>query len=70
MAQQLNDIRKLWTELYDGNHRGELETFLKDLETFKAAHPLSPLPAEWYRDVVVYSLYVDLFNESFEGLWV
>jgi maltose alpha-D-glucosyltransferase / alpha-amylase len=68
MAQQLNDIRKLWTELYDGNHRGELETFLKDLETFKAAHPLSPLPAEWYRDVVVYSLYVDLFNESFEGL--
>lgn len=68
MTQQLSDIKRLWTELYDGNYKSDLETFLSDLEAFKAAHPLPPLPAEWYRDVGVYSLYVDLFNANFEGL--
>ncbi len=64
----LKRIRDLWNELYDGAHQGELESFLAGMGRFKAEHALPPLPAEWYKDVVVYSLYVDLFNKSFEGL--
>ena len=68
MDAALERITNLWNELYDGAYSSELEAFLQDLETLKSEHSLSPLPNEWYKDVVVYSLYVDLFNKSFEGL--
>ena len=68
MNEPLERIHSLWTELYDGQHEDKLEPFLNELKTLKTEHTLPALPAEWYKDVVVYSLYVDLFNESFEGL--
>lgn len=68
MNEPLERIRTLWTDLYDGQHEDKLELFLDELETLRTEHTLPALPAEWYKDVVVYSLYVDLFNESFEGL--
>ena len=64
----LERLRALWLELYEGAHEVELEALVADLERFKAEHTLSPLPAEWYKDVVVYSLYVDHFGGSFEGV--
>lgn len=68
MDAALERITDLWNELYDGAHPSQLEAFLQELETLKSEHSLFPLPKEWYKDVVVYSLYVDLFNKSFEGL--
>ncbi|MFN2485325.1 MAG: alpha-amylase family glycosyl hydrolase [Acidimicrobiia bacterium] len=68
MSAALVTIRQLWNELYDGQHQEGLEAFAARLEQFKSEHALVPLPNEWYKDVVVYSLYVDLFNENFEGL--
>ncbi len=64
----LDRIRQLWQELYDGEHEDGLEAFLDALEGFRNEHRLEPLPDQWYKDVVVYSLYVDAFNQSFEGL--
>ncbi len=64
----LDRIRQLWRELYDGGHEDELEAFIVALERFRNEHRLEPLPDQWYKDVIVYSLYVDAFNESFEGL--
>ena len=68
MATELSRIRQLWQTLYDGEHQAELAAFIAKLEAYKASYALSPLPAQWYQDVVVYSLYVDLFAGSFEGL--
>jgi maltose alpha-D-glucosyltransferase / alpha-amylase len=68
LQDPLTRIRALWHGLYDGQHQPELEEFLGRLEAFKAEHALPPLPAEWYKDAVVYSLYVDLFAGGFEGL--
>lgn len=64
----LDRIRQLWRELYDGEHQDELEAFIDALEEFRSEHRLEPLPDQWYKDIVVYSLYVDAFNQSFEGL--
>lgn len=64
----LDRIRQLWRELYDAEYEGELEAFIDALEEFRDEHRLEPLPDQWYKDVVVYSLYVDAFNQSFEGL--
>ena len=68
MNEPLERISSLWTELYDKEHKNKLESFLNELTALKTEHTPPTLPAEWYKDVVVYSLYVDLFNESFEGL--
>jgi maltose alpha-D-glucosyltransferase/alpha-amylase len=64
----LGRLRGLWAELYDGASEDELEELIADLDRARNGHNLSPLPADWYKDVVVYSLYVDAFNKSFEGL--
>ena len=47
-------MRTLWSELYDGEHQDQLESFLSSLES--QTTPQTPLPEGWYRDVVVYSL--------------
>ena len=68
MNTPLERLRFLWLELYEGEYQDELESFISQLKVLKSENALSPLPKEWYKDVVVYSLYVDLFNEGFEGL--
>jgi maltose alpha-D-glucosyltransferase/alpha-amylase len=42
--------------------------FSAELESFIAGIDLPTLGDEWYKDAVVYSLYVDLFNKDFNGL--
>lgn len=64
----LTRVRSAWDDLYEGEHQEELETLLDSLERVKQARTLVPLPADWYKDAVVYSLYVDLFNGTFEGV--
>ncbi|MFO7722646.1 MAG: alpha-amylase family glycosyl hydrolase [Bacteroidales bacterium] len=61
-------LKLLWHKIYGHDHDALLESFNTELQRFKQDNPVSTLPEEWYRDVVVYSLYVDLFNKDFEGL--
>jgi maltose alpha-D-glucosyltransferase/alpha-amylase len=61
-------LRRLWNELYGGDHQDVLAEFLADTAALKSGLSLPSLEPEWYKDVVVYSLYVDLFNGTFEGL--
>ena len=61
-------LRNIWDELYPGGNYEVLDAFIRDLEKLRKTTGLPEHPEEWYRDVVVYSLYVDLFNEDFCGL--
>jgi maltose alpha-D-glucosyltransferase/alpha-amylase len=62
-------IRTLWDEIYAGeNARTTLEQLLEEVE--QASHHITfgPQPDGWYKDAIVYSLYVDFFNGTFAGL--
>lgn len=62
-------IREIWNKLYRG-HENLLEDFLKFLENSKCDFRPSfeDEKVDWYKDAVIYSLYVDLFSEDIEGL--
>ena len=68
MKEPLERLTQFWHELYDGQYAQDLEVLVDQLKHLKTKHSLEPLPAQWFKDVVVYSLYVDLFNNNFEGL--
>lgn len=60
-------VRSLWSQLYADRDTRKLEAFLIELADARG-HASAPLEAQWYKDVVVYSLYVDLFDRDFRGL--
>lgn len=79
MTDPIFRMQNAWKELYGDSHLELLDTFLSELRNRK--HPpreevaatvphisTPPLQPEWYKDAVVYSLYVDLFNQDFPGL--
>lgn len=72
MTEQQADIRErlrgIWSEIYDQEGVSALEVLLKDIEKTGASLRLPVLEPDWYKDVVVYSLYVDLFSGDFKGL--
>lgn len=69
MSQELmTHLRPLWHQLYGDKELLLLVDFVNELDRYKQQLAGSSLPQEWYKDVVVYSLYVDLFNEDFRGL--
>jgi maltose alpha-D-glucosyltransferase / alpha-amylase len=45
-----------------------LKICVAEIDRFSAVNAFPPLEKEWYKDAVVYSLYVDLFNKDFVGL--
>ncbi|NOY50364.1 MAG: alpha-amylase [Chlorobi bacterium] len=57
-------LYKLWNELYPGEANLRLDAFLSDVGVSAEEHE-NPF---WYRDAIVYALYVDLFNGGFYGL--
>jgi maltose alpha-D-glucosyltransferase/alpha-amylase len=63
-------LQYLWNQLYDTQHDELLQTFLQELTALK--HTFSDTgindDATWYKDAVVYSTYVDLFNNNLKGL--
>lgn len=61
-------LREIWQVLYPETPISTLDDFIGELENFKENHPLPPHDEKWYKDAIVYSLYVDLFNEDFAGL--
>ena len=68
MNNNKNNISILWDQLYPESDTGLLSTFLKKLDTVKSELHFPPQENEWYKDAIVYSLYVDLFNNDFPGL--
>jgi maltose alpha-D-glucosyltransferase/alpha-amylase len=64
----LSAIKKAWKQLYNNEDNELLNGFLTYLAEFKNQLVISPQEPEWYKDAIVYSLYVDLFNEDFQGL--
>lgn len=57
-----------WNSLYPASENDKLEILLDEIEKARATYKLQPQPESWYKDAVVYSLYVDLFNNTFDGL--
>ncbi len=55
----------LWRELYPEKTIEKLDAFLSEFEP--QAHEDTAYD-DWYKDAVIYSLYVDLFNKDFSGL--
>jgi len=66
---QLFDLlSKYWKELYPDYSLSLLEKFINEIENTKHKLQFESHQPEWYKDIVVYSLYVDLFNKDFSGL--
>ena len=66
--QQQKVLVDIWAKLYPGVSERILENFLSTIETNRPADNVSTQKVDWYKDAVVYSLYVDLFNQDFAGL--
>ena len=60
-------IAAYWKNLYPASTIGKLYGFLIEIEKYRRAQPAAIQP-DWYKDAVIYSLYVDLFNKDFSGL--
>ncbi|KAF0129071.1 MAG: maltose alpha-D-glucosyltransferase [Bacteroidetes bacterium] len=58
-------LQALWGKLYPDHERKKLDEFIDslDVQGFQ-----SDESSDWYKDAVVYSLYVDLYAKNFEGL--
>ncbi len=65
---EFNVLTQCWTELYPGMPTGKLTDFFDELKRVKDRISLPANPPGWYKDAIVYSLYVDLFNKDFPGL--
>jgi maltose alpha-D-glucosyltransferase / alpha-amylase len=63
-----NTLQVLWQNIYGEGHQELFEQFNSELEAARQACSNERIPHEWFHDVVVYSLYVDLFNRDFSGL--
>jgi len=60
-------LRNYWKELYPGESESRLIQFLDHLNNNKKDTNTGN-GSDWYKDAVVYSLYVDLFSNDFNGL--
>lgn len=58
----------LWQKIYGTAYDQILTDFIAETESFKQHYTSGNPPPEWYKDVVVYSLYVDLLNKDIAGL--
>jgi len=66
--QQRELLSDIWGKLYPGISSRILENFLLPLDVNRANIKLDSDQVDWYKDAVVYSVYVDLFNHDFAGL--
>lgn len=67
--KELKTLREAWSLLYKDENINMLEDFIKELDNYQSKNTstLEKSP-DWYKDAVIYSLYVDLFNKDFKGL--
>jgi len=66
---QLRDLLfDIWGKLYPDVSERILENFLLTVKVDRSVKMLQADEVDWYKDAIVYSLYVDLFNTDFKGL--
>ena len=63
-----NTLLNLWKQLYPWEDVFPLEAFVSEVEDARRRISFSAHDPEWYKDAIIYSLYVDLFNKDFNGL--
>lgn len=66
--QEFKTLIECWEELYPDRPTTGLSDFFDRLRELKNRMSLPAHSPGWYKDVIVYSLYVDLFNKDFSGL--
>lgn len=66
--QQRDRLFEIWGKLYPTSANQFLENFLHSIEADRTVISHENEDIFWYKDAVVYSLYVDLFNNDFSGL--
>jgi len=60
-------LKSSFQELYPNASLSILDEFVEELQQ-KKSHIATCEKQDWYKDAIVYSLYVDLFNVDFSGL--
>jgi maltose alpha-D-glucosyltransferase / alpha-amylase len=68
MKDKFSDLLRMWDEIYPEEPSDMLKIFIAEIDRFIRDISFPALENEWYKDAVVYSLYVDLFNKDFVGL--
>jgi len=63
----LTKIEKLWQQLY-GEEKEYLNKLKELLDKRKDEVDYQPENENWHQEGIVYSLYVDLFADDFQGL--
>ena len=58
----------LWEELYPDTDSSLLNTLLNEIQPPCLPGDDISTDSSWYKDAVIYSLYVDLFNKDIPGL--
>lgn len=64
----IQKIADQWFKLYPKDTQNKLDELLAVVTQAKNNITMGAQPEGWYKDAVVYSLYVDLFNSDFKGL--
>ena len=64
----MEKIQQLWRELYQNREEQVLGELLSYLQQQKKAHFAKYDDEQWYQKAVVYSLYVQFFDNTIEGL--
>ena len=64
----LKSLLPHWEKLYQQSDNDMLKQFVEEVETYRSGIRFSEHEEEWYKDAIIYSLYVDLFNSDFNGL--
>lgn len=67
-STSIDILEAAWGELYHNDDDKLLRAFLEEIELLRKKQKTQVKDPLWYKDAVVYSLYVDLFNHDFPGL--
>jgi maltose alpha-D-glucosyltransferase/alpha-amylase len=59
---------ELWRAIYPDSQEKLLKNFLQSIEIYRTGDEKAHHSSDWYKNAVVYSLYVELFNKDFPGL--
>lgn len=68
MKDRFSDLYRIWNILYPEHPTDKLDALTGEIVSFSGKTAIPPLEEEWYKNAVVYSLYVDLFSSDFKGL--
>ncbi len=67
-TSHFDTLKQCWSTLYPDDSQELLQSFMEELKTIKDQFTGDMPQPDWYKDTVVYSVYVDLFNKTFQGL--